>query len=205
MISKLSELQEHTRWIAGKVPELREEILLNSPGCTGAECARLKEVLHNLPDGYIECLQKFDLRRFGLCYFSLRPSFGKNGIVESLILANISETNPMLPFLRSHGLYEVAAWEADPVCVATGDSSYPEGAVLWVTPPEPVYQIMPLADDFEKFLLIAGNLDAVRDRYSKAVDRRASAQEFMGVLRYLRVSEEASISWKKIADVVLPG
>lgn len=203
MLKDIRDLQLYMCRSRNEIAAIRERRLLCSPGCSEAECARLDEVLPGLPGSYVRCIRAFDLRLFEIGYFLMRPRFGKGGIVEKLILTNTSESNPMLPFLRSYGLYEVAAWEADPVCVATDKSPFADGAVLWVTLPEPRSQISPLASNFELFMIIAGNLDLVRDRNSRAIDNSAAHVEFREALRGLNVSGNEAIAWGKIAEVVL--
>jgi hypothetical protein len=204
MIINLSELQDYTRRLAVKFPALKDEILLRSPGCTGVECGRLKDSLPDLPGSYIECVQKFDLLGVAIGYFQLSTGrFTGYSFVDGLISTNSLDKNPLLPFLRSNGLYEVGAYEADPICVSTRKSRYAEGMVLRLSPPELISRIMPLADNFEEFMLLVGNLDAIREKYSKSMNGINAVEEFIGILRNMQVSGEALASWRIISEVVL--
>jgi hypothetical protein len=204
----LSDLQNYTRELAQKIPALREEIILESPGCSVSECERAKENLPEISDNYLSCIQRLDLKGKAIGLFRLSPGTrrrqGRN-LVDDLLETNTSDSNPLKSLLQRDSLTQVAAWEADPICVAGTGSAYAEGKVLLVDnfSTKPGFEVKPLADSFETLLLLAGNLDAIRDKYSGTGNSAAALQEFNTCLREFGVRNEATPSWKMISELVL--
>ena len=105
--------------------------------------------------------------------------------------------------MSENGLYEVATWEAEPICVATNKSSHKEGSVLKISIAQPSPKEDLLAPNFETFLLIAGNLDAIRDEYSRTENIVEARAEFELCLTHYELPNEALTAWKNISSVVL--
>jgi len=137
-------------------------------------------------------------------YFRLWPRTTKAfDLVECIVQINTSERNPFLPALREKGLCEVAAWEAEPICVATKKSAYLEGTVVKISRAQASVKGVFLANNFETFLLIAGNLDSIRDKHSNTGDTISALAEFERCLDYFALSPEGISAWKSISEVVL--
>jgi hypothetical protein len=186
-----------------KLPALKNEIVLKSPGISQSDYARLTSSLPNLPESYLKCIQSVDVKGVSIGYFRLWPRAVKaDNLVEGLVKMNAPEKNPLWHFLREKGFYEVAAWEAEPICVATKKSSQEEGSVLKISIAQPSLKENLLAPNFETFLLIAGNLDAIRGKHSKTGDRASASAEFEDCLVYFALPGEAVIAWKGISGVV---
>lgn len=65
----------------------------------------------------MDCAERFALSGVELGMAMLGPpDFGGDTLGKRLTLAN-GPANSVGGFLRASGLYEVGAWEADPVCV----------------------------------------------------------------------------------------
>ena len=120
MLDNLIALKNYTRRMGEKLPALKNEIVLKSPGISQSDCARLKDALPNLPDSYLRCIQLLDAKGVFMGYFRLWPMAAQAAdMVESLVQINRPGQNPFFNTLRELNLYEVAAWEAEPIWVAS--------------------------------------------------------------------------------------
>jgi hypothetical protein len=124
-------------------------------------------------------------------------------MAASLIEANVSARNRFLPFVLENGMYLVAAHEAEPICVARSGPQHAGGEVFRISIVNPVLEPEFLADTFETFLLLVGNLDSLRDRYVDAGEGELAIQEFMALLPHFRVPERATVTWRSICEEAL--
>jgi hypothetical protein len=204
MITDLVALREYTERKAARLPALRSKIILKTPGIDQHEYARIKHALRHLPKTYGECIRQLNLHGISIGYFRLWPDVvRKANLVDSIVEINSTVKNPFLGFLRENGLYEVAAWEAEPICLASKQSSYTEGSTLKMSLVRPSPQLELLANSFEVFLLIAGNLDAIRSKYSKTGESAAAIAEFEDCVAHFAIPPEAVATWRAISEVVL--
>lgn len=204
MITDISALKAHTIRMGEKLPALESEIVLKSPGIGQSDCARLKSSILNLPESYLKCVQSLNVNGVLIGYFHLWPRGTKNvDLVDGLVKINSPENNPLWNFLKESGLFEVAAWEAEPICVASNKSTYEEGTILKISIAQPFPKVELLAQNFEAFLLIAGNLDAIRDEYSRSGNMGEARAKFDLCLTRFGLPNEALATWKNIGSVVL--
>ena len=204
MINNINALKEYTVYRGEKSPRLKDKIVLKSPGCDLSGIAKIKKAFPDMPENYLTCAQTLNLSGIAIGYFQLSPPGStKIGFIERLLQINNSEINPLWNFMSGKGLYEIAAWEAEPICVATNKSPYQEGAVLMISTVQPIPKESLHTDNFESFLLIAGNLDAIRDRHFKAGDKTSANIEFEQCLARFSLPTEALNTWKQISKVVL--
>ena len=204
MIDSLNALKEYTKEIGEKNPALKNEIVLKSPGINQNSYLIIKNSLPDFPESYLSCIQILDLNRISIGYFRLWPRATKTaGLVESLLQINLSERNPFLSFLREKRLYEVAAWEAEPICVAANTSNYKEGTVLKLSMNQSPPKEAVMAGNFETFLIIAGNLDAIRANQSFGDNGTSARAEFERCLAHFALSDEAITTWRCISEVLL--
>ena len=204
MINDLNALTEYTINRGEKTPRLKGQIVLSSPGCDQDSIAKIKNALPNMAESYLSCAQAFNLNGICLGFFQLSPPGSKKlNFVERLVQINTPEKNPFWIFMSENGLYEVATWEAEPICVATNKSSHKEGSVLKISIAQPSPKEDLLAPNFETFLLIAGNLDAIRDEYSRTENIVEARAEFELCLTHYELPNEALTAWKNISSVVL--
>jgi hypothetical protein len=205
VILTLDDLREYSRQSSVAEPLLAERLLIEAPGCSPEECERLRKVFPDLPRSYIETVAAVRLRGVDLGYFRLWPGrLGAADIVECLAAENAEKTNPYAGLCAREGLYEVAAWEADPICVASSRSSHDPGRVFRMDTTDPHnVEVRPLAKDFETFLLLAGNLDEVRSQCAQSGERAPAFREFERRLMVFRVAEEEAKTWRSIAEAVL--
>ena len=204
MITNLASLKNHTCRMGEKFRALRDEIVLKSPGLSQSDCTRLIDVLPNLPESYLKCVQMVSVRGVSIGYFRLWPRAAKaDDLVESLVKVNSPGKNPLWGFEQEKGLYEVAAWEAEPVCVAIKNSPYEEGSVLKISISQQTPKEFLLANTFETLLLVAANLDAIRDKHSKSEDSASANAEFELCLHHFALPAVAVAAWKGISAIVL--
>jgi len=106
---------------------------------------------------------------------------------------------------RQHGAYQVASWEADPICVAHTEGTFKIGQVVKYNTADPRARPAVLADSFEQFLLIAANLDEIRGRHANAGEPTRALREFREYLTPLVAGRQDDMesTWTQIAGVVL--
>ena len=204
MLENLNDLKDYTRQVGDMLPDLKSEIVLKSPGISQSDATRLKSALPDLPDSYLKCIQLLDVQGISIGYFRLWPSAARtSALVESLIQINRPEQNPRSSFFQKSNLYEVAAWEAEPICVASNNSPHAAGAVFKISIVHPSPKVELLANNFETFLLLAGNLDAICHEYSQTENSESANAKFEHCLAHFALPAEAIATWKDISDVVL--
>lgn len=204
MITNLKELQDYTKRLMEKLPEIKNEILLCSPGCSEAQISQLIHALPNIPESYLRCIRQFNLFGVSIGYFRLWPGIlVGDDFIQGLIKTNLSESNPVLQFLQRNGLYEVATWDTAPIAVASRTSNNRNGKVFLINCENDRIFVSPLAKDFEDFLLIAGNLDEIRDRLLQAHEAMKPIEEFSKCLETFHVEKETKDLWLSIGKVVL--
>jgi hypothetical protein len=155
MIETLDDLAAYTRRKAERLPIPAAEVLLQPPGVSDAEIARLQEAVGDLPDSYLDCIRRFSLAGVAIGYFELSPV---RPVDESLVDALIRANGPDEAFAEQvrRALVIVASFEADPLCVARS------GEVIRINldyGPSPI--LTSAAPAFDQLLIAAGRLDEV--------------------------------------------
>ena len=78
--------------------------------------------------------------------------------------------------------------------------TYEEGAILKASIAQPFPKESLLAQNFETFLLIAGNLDAIRDEYSRTGNREHANAKLELYFAHFALPVAAITAWKSIRD-----
>ncbi len=204
MLTTLLELAEFTERLGQSVPDsVRDRVVIRRPGCTPAEVAQLKAALPGLPESYASIIAAFDLRDVEIQYFELSINSPRSlGFVERFIDRNDADNFPEMLRLAREGVYWVASFEADPICVAHKDADFRRGNIIWHQHDSPDSKGMLLADDFEEFLLILGNLCQISQRHDLDTEATAAAEAFDQYLRLLHTEQQVMDAWKVVASIV---
>lgn len=205
MIANIQELAEFTRRLGDKIPHLRDGIALKQPGYSQEAINGTAAKFPEMPESYWSLVRTLKLDGVAIGFFQLSPqAYEGVNLLEKLSRCNTS-TNPFHNTNQHYGLYQVASWEADPICVAFRDGPFKKGQIVKYNVGNPNALPDVLADSFEQFLLLAGNLDAVRDAYSEADNPSQGLNEFKGCFeKLLPASQQQTIKvWEAIAGVVL--
>lgn len=200
MISNLDDLVAFTNRLGEKLPFLRESIVLKRPGCSPSEIDKVVESLPGIPESYLEIAMQVQLLGIAIGYFQLAPNscLGQD-LSEKLLDCNLN--SGMRSRFELDGVYQIATWEADPVVVVFQDGRYNRGQILKYNAGNPEKNASVLADSYERFLLLAGNLDFVRDKVSDSDDPAEGIPEFEQYIE--KISPDRKDVWMSIAEVVL--
>lgn len=205
MIGTLDELKRYSRRMAAASPSLKDEVLLEEPGCSEADAERLLAALPGLPESYLRVIRSVDLTGKSIGYFRLSPGgTGKASIHERLVHENHGVTNPHARRLLADGTYQVAWWESELIAVAHRDGPYQVGNVVIYSHEVRNTEGRLLADDFLQFLLLAATLDEVRLHSDEGEldDAQATFDAALAAL-VRRSPEEIARTWRVIATEVL--
>lgn len=182
-----------------KYPGEEAETVLSGPGITIQERKVLLHSMPDIPDSYLECVQRFKLHGVRSGYFAFWPeAFVAEDIVGSLVMA-ASDANPYRVVFNDVRAAQVASWEADPIVVALRESPLTEGTVLKFNSGSPREPGAALAQDFKTFMLLVGNLDKIAGHMdgTKAIDAfHKCFASLVPVAQYWS-------AWSKISQVVL--
>ena len=168
------------------------------PGISKESEKNLKLHIDDLPESYLEVARKYNLLRVSIGMFSLYPRERCETLDESII---DSLNDPFFPkeFMEKYKMFQVGFYNTDLVCVTAGTEQFANGEVLFVEEGFDIYnpqdsQVLPLAKDFEQFILVAANVG--RDGVSAdSLDFPAKQQEFLERLKKLRVDEKYHDVW----------
>ena len=204
MIRTLDDLIAYTQQLADNLPELRDSIVIKRPGCSPDAIVRLKAALAGIPQSYLDVVSAIDLNGIAIGYFQLSPGSGKD-FVDKLVRCNTATANPAADRFHSDGVYQVASWEADPIGVAYHAGPFGVGQVVKYNVANPKQKPNLLADNFEHFLLLAVNLDAIRDKYADSDDPSQAIAEFQRCRDEILSGADSQIasSWGLLSEVVL--
>jgi hypothetical protein len=199
MIGSLEEAQRYTQMLAMRVPELATEIELRSPGLSDLAILRLRQLLARLPVSYLDIVRRYDLNGIAIGYFRLHPRrFERSAtFADALAVAN-SGANPLRRTLELTSTIEVAAYEADPLCVSSSGTSH-EGTVWRISFEEPD-RLRPIAANFGQLIVLACRLDALREEHGP---RQAGVDEFLASLASHELPHGALDEWRWLATIAL--
>jgi len=196
----------YTRRLGETIPSLRKEIVIVSPGCDDETVAQLRKAFPGMPDSYLTVLRKAKLDGIAIGYFQLLPFLsGAKGAVETLCFLNDPKRNRIAGEYRGAGVYQVAAWEADPICIAHAPSRFRVGQVVKYNSGNPLAPPEVIADDFEQFLALAATLDSVRAKYKGQRKPVEALQEFLHTVKecFPQFGDQEVRVWESMGKVVL--
>lgn len=205
MIASLDELIAFSRRLGEALPELRESIVIGRPGCSPEAVNALAKKLPGLPESYLSVIKTVRLDGIAIGYFQLSPSaFEGRDLTEKVVSANDPAHNPLAERHRKYGVYQVASWEADPIGVVHANGMFKVGQVVKYNIGNPGEKPVVLANGFDQFLLLAGSLDAIRDKHADTDDPVQAMKEFSDAAKRLLPSDsDMASAWESIARVVL--
>jgi hypothetical protein len=201
MIKSISDLEKYTQKIAAKYPEEAEEIILKSPGISKEEEQIILKNIPQISAVYLNCAKRLDLIGVKLGYFFLWPAPRTEFNLSKTIIEANAEHNPFKKILKENGLVQVALWEADPIVVANADSKYGEDRVFKINTGSPKSNLQNLANNFEDFLIIIGNLDETAQTSEEHNEEEVN--EFLEKVKYLIKDEDTLKTWQTIAEIVI--
>jgi hypothetical protein len=160
MIRNLIQLAELSKKVAGEAPLIADSILLVSPGISNAEAIAVRQRFPEISDDYLEVMSQFRWEPVSIGYISPWPwpDPTEKSLLRALELANDPATNPNFEDTESRNLLEVARIEGDPVCIAMQGASLGSGSVWWMHFEELPVRYSKVGENFEQFLVIAGNI-----------------------------------------------
>ncbi|WP_233238270.1 hypothetical protein [Bordetella sp. LUAb4] len=121
----------------------------------------LSEVVQELklPSKYLSIAQKNRILGISIGFFDLSPSLSSNSLEDSLLDGNGSDS--LVKMFGDNSLVAVACCESNPICVASSVSDHPDVVYFLDTMSGPQWNVCEIADDFEKFILLAANLHQI--------------------------------------------
>ncbi len=202
MIDTLEDLVAHLERAAEAEPALADELVLQEPGCSDEELARLNALLPGLPESYLSILQRIALGGVTIGYFVLSPPLsGVDSIVDALVLAN-AEPNFFAEAVADRHLFTVAAHESDWLCVA-GQDAQRVGEVWRIDlgyGREPM--LSRVANGFEQLLIGAGRLDEMA---VAGAEGWLPVADFVDAMRSLGLDDEQLGNWRYFAEAAFVG
>lgn len=165
MIKDIDALVAYTRRKSeslASLAKLNKRLSITRPGCTPEVIRELRRLFPGLPATYFHIVKAVDLEGVSLGGFELTPFWSPGmSLVQCITLANDVSCCGMARQNAEYGTYAVAALEADMVSVVFRADFFKIGQVVLYEHDHPKSQPGVLADSFEQFLLIAGNLDEI--------------------------------------------
>lgn len=199
MIENLSDLKNYAEAIAKGVPSITGRVKINDTGLSADDLSRLSVL--DLPPIYERCVSMFGLFGIAVGYFSMWPGSIKAGhMVEALLQSNTG-SYPGAQEARNAGLLIVAQEEANLVCVARSNGNDPDAVYLLDVMRSPTVERQSVASNFEKFLLLAGNLHDIGRKYSG--DAKEGIAKMVECCQYFGCTVEQTAFWVSRAEVVL--
>jgi hypothetical protein len=211
MIQDINELVAYTEMLGDESPIIRDQVVIRRPGSPPDVIAAIAGALPGLPPGYFDVARRIDLVGAEIGYFRLSPGSGF-GLLDQLVSSNTQSETPMARYFQRDGVYQVAAWEADPIGIAFRPSRFAVGELVKYNIGNPPQAPVLLAGGYEQLLLLAVNLDAVRQKFSDpdedrpldADEAKMALSEFDSCLKALSADRYLQIqpAWQVIAEVV---
>lgn len=193
MISNLSDLVAYGGKLAREFPIIADEVTIK-PADMPMTAVKSLCVGIELPPVYQRCISQIYVFGVSLGYFALWPSFNREGgLAQALRQANHGG-EPAQLVAKSSNLIIVGREEANLVCVGAAGSASSDSVFLLDVMAAPKIQQIDIAPDFEKFLLLVGNLHAVSVEYEDAP--ADGVEEMIRVCKILGCNEQQIAYWK---------
>lgn len=204
MLTTLAELIAYSQALAERDPDTFADRVFRTPGLSSAQVTGLVKALPRIPQSFLSVVGGIDFTRVGIGFFSFGQVFSRvKGYVNSLIFFNDEAECPFCQYCHQDHAYLVAWCEADPVGLVHTDGPFKRDQILiynvgYIEQPPTV-----LADNFTQLLLIAGNLDEIRDRYMDKHMSDTARAEFAAYLDWLNPSADIKPYWAVYAQSML--
>ena len=207
MITKINEIVQYTHELSERLhPALRSRTIIEKKECSHDEIDRLRRSMPKMPESYLNIIRETNLDGISIGFLNFGLPVPGGSMIDQIIEWNNEPENEKYEEHKKYHSYEIASYEADPVAVVHTDGEFKKDQIIMYEHDigwghrKPVV----LADNFEQFLLLFGNLDFVRDKYSVAEDPEKSMQEFrLCLLKFFDESRKDVISnWEKIAEEI---
>ncbi|WP_221274641.1 hypothetical protein [Thaumasiovibrio subtropicus] len=199
MINNIDELKLYTDVEAAKFPTIASHIRLGSSNYSEEQIAELSRRIPELPLCYIRVVRQVELTGVSIGQFALWPvTYGSGDLLTCLTKANESCSNPFLGFYSNNYLVEVACCEANTVCIGSA-AGRNEGQVFLVdisSGPNPVF--LKLAENFEQFLILAGNLHDISMSYQE--NENSGLIEFSSRLEKFELDSSSVSTWIRMLE-----
>ncbi len=153
----------------------------------------------NLPHGYLCMAKRFRLNGVAIGYFELSPGYPNKSLGESLLEENGDDS--LVKMFGDDSLIAVAAYESDPICVASNASDCAGNVYFLDVMSDPIWKVFRIADSFEKFMIFAGNLYRISHLYDG--DKLAGREEMKLCCSYLSCSHEQAQFWDRAVITTL--
>lgn len=200
MLTSLDDLVVYTNYLGSKYPIISEEKVLSRPGCSKDIANDILDSFPGISDLYVEIVSEINVFGVSIGSFVLSPqSFDGANICEKLIDCNTN--SGMSQYFARDKVYQIGSFEADPVAIAATSSKYVEGSVVLYDLGNPVEEPKEIALDYKQFLLLAGNVDQLRDGSSDKDDKQKAFQDLEFVLDKFGLSEASKSEWRQIAEI----
>jgi hypothetical protein len=202
MIDSLDALIQYTERVAQASPLIARRVQITRPGCEPDTIAVLRKAFPGLPDSYTSVLESIAIDGISIGYFNLTPGRSRASLVDELRAHNDPTITPMAEVYRQCGVYQVASFEADPICVAHREGPFEIGQIVKYDDVLPTKMPVVLADSFEQLLLIAGNLQEIRGNHKEPSQ---AIREFGRYLAPMVAGRQDGVeaAWMQVADVTL--
>lgn len=190
MIKTIKELVRYSKKKAKMLPQLKERILIQTPGYQADEINMLKNDLANFNNDFIKILEQIKLDGISITYFNF-SSINEN-YLDSIRKLNSHESG-YWDFLNKYDMYQVASFETDLICYSN------QGKIMIKKEDsnDPIY----LSKNFEIFLLTAINLDEILSESNENID--SDMEKFQAVLSFFNFTEEQKREWLEIGNYIL--
>lgn len=199
MIENLGDLKGYADALAKRVPSIAGRVKFNEPGLSADDLSRLSAL--NLPPIYERCVSMFSLFGISMGYFSMWPGSIKTGhMVEALLRANAGNDSGAQE-ARNADLIVVAQEEANLICVSRSNGNNPDAVCLLDVMRSPTVERRSIAPNFEKFLLLAGNLHNIGRKCSG--DAKEGIAKMVECCQYFGCTDDQTAFWVSRAEIVL--
>ena len=204
MIYNLEELIAFSKSRSYPSPLLRKISVFERPGCSVDEINAIKRALPGIPQNYLDIITAVELNDIEIGAFRLSPG-PKGCLVDKLIEANQESIYPIAARLHEDGVYYVAEFDADTIGVVYRNVLFKTGQIVMYASSNLEEQATVLAENYEQFLIITGNLYSIHYKYEEVDDKSIGIPEFEACLECLLSNEQTDIklAWKDIAIMVL--
>jgi hypothetical protein len=191
MIRTLQDTIEFATKMAERLPEDRDAILFKAPGIAVRDLGRLGKDIR-LPPVYERLATGIGLLGISIGYFALSPACMETDLISALLDQNSSQ-HPVTLEARRHALLVVGQDEADLVAIGVGGSTNEDVVYRLESTRAPGVRISRIAKDFEAFMILAANLNAIK--YVERLQGQTAVDEMTKRCHSLGCTDEEGRFW----------